>query len=249
MASWKWVLGVGTAAIGIIAAPVADSLVKDGKFPDGLGAVISTLWGWLSTLLTAQVSVPLWTVLLVSLPIGIGLRGLIMTKRQVPQESEPAPIIAQLRQELHGLYDHHAALKATNKQLEAQLVEFATLQESQQSRNAALEVEIVSQRDANADLKQQLAAKPQTPKEGEVDLPEFASKVLNTIAKFVNVRIEPNLILIGNAGAGQLETEGAIDILLEHQMVKQINGVRGTTYNLTPKGRAHYLKQRDKEKG
>ncbi|WP_134174278.1 hypothetical protein [Pseudomonas helmanticensis] len=67
MASWKWVVGVGTAAVGIIAAPVADSLVKEGKFPDGLGAVFSKLGSWISLFwewLNGQTSMPTWLVLI-----------------------------------------------------------------------------------------------------------------------------------------------------------------------------------------
>ncbi len=78
MALWKWVVGVGTATVGIIAAPIGDSLVKEGKFPDGLGAVFSKLgswllplWGWLS----GETSMPTWLFLVQT----IALIGLVVT--------------------------------------------------------------------------------------------------------------------------------------------------------------------------
>ena len=67
MASWKWVLGACTAVMSVIAAPVGDSLVKEGKFPDGLGAVLSKLWSWISLFwewLNGQTSMPTWVALM-----------------------------------------------------------------------------------------------------------------------------------------------------------------------------------------
>ncbi|WP_095111739.1 hypothetical protein [Pseudomonas sp. Irchel 3H7] len=248
MASWKWVAGVGTAAVGIIAAPVADSLVKEGKFPDGLGAVASTLWGWFSTALTAHVSAPLWATILALLLVGISLRGVIMAKRQAPEGGETMPDAAQLKQDLNRLTEQHADLQITNQQLQTQLEAETEMRKSQQSTNAALEVEIVSQRDANSDLKQQLAAKLKTPANNEVELPAFASKVLSIIAGLVNHRVTPTLLLISSSGPGQIKAEGAIDILLEHQMIVPTDGIGGVAFNLTPKGRAYFLKQDGEEK-
>jgi hypothetical protein len=248
MASWKWVAGVGTAAVGIIAAPVADSLVKEGKFPDGLGAVATTLWGWFSAALTAHVSAPLWVTILALLLVGISLRGVIMTKRQGFKGSEAMPNVGQLRQDLDRLTEQHADLQTTNQQLLAQLDAETELRKSQQSTNAALEVEIVSQRDANSDLKQQLAAKLKAPANNEVELPAFASDVLSIIAGLVNNRVTPTLLLISSAGPGQIKAEGAIDILLEHQMIVPKDGIGGAAFNLTPKGRAYFLKQDGEEK-
>lgn len=72
MVLWKWIVGGGTTLLGIIAAPVADSLVKEGKLPDGLGAVLSTLWGWI----TVRVSMPLLALLTVG--ILLFLLGMIV---------------------------------------------------------------------------------------------------------------------------------------------------------------------------
>ncbi|MFW6753971.1 hypothetical protein ACKUG4_25170 [Pseudomonas glycinae] len=78
MALWKWVVGTGTAIVGVIAAPVADSLVKEGKFPDGLGAVLSKLgiwfllfWDWLN----GQTNMPTWLVIMQT----IALIGFVVT--------------------------------------------------------------------------------------------------------------------------------------------------------------------------
>ena len=59
----------GSLALGgFIAAPVVDSLVKEGKFPDGLGAVLSTLWGWLTIEIVTQLWVlPVLGILLIVL--------------------------------------------------------------------------------------------------------------------------------------------------------------------------------------
>ena len=244
MASWKWVAGVGTAAVGIIAAPVADSLVKEGKFPDGIGAVVNVLWGWVS----AHASVPVWAILLVLLLVGMTLRGVIMTKRQAADVDDTMPDVAQLRQNLRGLTEHNAELKAANKQLQEQVATATELRESQRSENAELEAEIARQRDANAALKEQVATTLQLPTTAELELPTYASKVLSIIAGFANIRIEPSLLIISSSGPGQLETEGAIDILLEHQMVRQKDGIGGGTFALTSKGRAHFLKQQEEEK-
>lgn len=244
MASWKWVAGGATAAVGIIAAPVADSLVKEGKFPDGLGAVVTILWGWLS----AHVSVPVWAILLALLLAGMSLRGVIMLQRQTPEGGETMSNVAQLRQDLHRLTEHHAELKATNKQLRVQVATATELQESQRSESAAFEVEIARQRDANAELKEQLATTLQLPTNVELELPTYASKVLSIIAGYANIGIEPSLLILSTSGEGQVATEGAIDILLEHQMVRPKDRVGGATFALTSKGRAHFLKQREVEK-
>jgi len=69
----KRILKCGAAGIGasmlFIAAPVYDSLVKDGKLPTGVVGMLSlldvwciTLWGWLNT----EVLLPHWLVLIVA---------------------------------------------------------------------------------------------------------------------------------------------------------------------------------------
>ncbi len=63
MGFWAWV-----ALVGLIAAPVVESLVNTGALPSGVGAVFSTLgtwfaslWGWLSQ----EVGTPRWLLVVV----------------------------------------------------------------------------------------------------------------------------------------------------------------------------------------
>jgi len=248
MALWKWVAGAGTATMGIIAAPVADSLVKEGKFPDGLGAVLSTLWSWLTT----QFSVPLWLALVIFLPIGISLCGLIMTKRQLLKRNESVPMVQELDQEMLRLSRHNQELTSAKAQLEKQLVAFSEIRREQQNENAALETEIAAQKEANADLQQQLATMSQTTKEAEVevDMPALAFKVVAAIAMFTNKEIKASLASISTSiGVDQVETHASIDVLRERQIVRHTASARGSYYSLTSKGRAYYLEQKSKSAG
>lgn len=255
MALWKWVAGLGTP-LGIIAAPIADSLVKEGKFPDGLGAIASTLWSWLSSLLITQVSFPLWLALLLVSLLGFGLKALLGA--QASTASTSSSHAAHVEHELQKTSRHRDELKASNAQLMKQLelaqvhaiestAEMSQAQETQQTRNRALQAEIASLKEINTDLKQQITAKLETPKEVETELPTYALKTLRAIAALMNSRMTPTLTLIGSTGAGEIETVGAIEILLKRQMLKQTGTGRTASYTLTPEGRVYYLELREKE--
>jgi hypothetical protein len=58
MAVRGWVISGLVTLGGLIGVPVVDSLVKEGKFPEGLGAVLSALWGWLNV----EIITPLWVL-------------------------------------------------------------------------------------------------------------------------------------------------------------------------------------------
>ena len=98
MALWKWAAGVGAATVSIIAAPVADSLIKEGKFPDGLGAVFSKLGSWLLPLwiwLSGETSMPTWLVLVQTiLLIGflVPLVWLLLPNTRMSEQPESTPL-------------------------------------------------------------------------------------------------------------------------------------------------------------
>jgi hypothetical protein len=57
---------VGAAVLTTIAAPIADSLIKEKKWPDSVADVIGTLWSWLTALaewFTQTIILPLWILL------------------------------------------------------------------------------------------------------------------------------------------------------------------------------------------
>lgn len=250
--SWKgWIVAGVLALCSLIAAPVVDSLVKEGKFPDGLGAVLSTLWGWLSGLFTAQVSIPLWLALLAFLPIAVSLRGLIMIKKQALELRKPSPIIEKLEKEIQAFSRHNTVLTTNNAQLEYEFAAISGAHHDQQNRNAALERERSALEKKCHDLQQQLAAMSQAPEEveAEVEIPAFAIKTLNNIVNLTNRGFKPNMVFLNTSGGSRVEVEGAIDILLERKMLQYTDTAGTTSYKLTPKGRAYYLEQKSKDEG
>ena len=63
----KAVILAGLTTTGaLIAAPIVESLVNDGVLPKGIGAILLTLWGWLSAIfiwLAGESSISNWILL------------------------------------------------------------------------------------------------------------------------------------------------------------------------------------------
>jgi hypothetical protein len=221
MVSWKWLAGLGTP-LGIIAAPIADSLIKEGKFPDGLGAVLSKLGSWLTSFwgwFFVEEGVPHWLLLVFFLAACACLFAiwcLIKNSNEPAQASIPShdPGFAPLSSAHVLLETSYAALKQTN-----------------------------------ADLQRQLEVMSQAGKEAEVEIPAFAIKTLNTIVNLTNRGFKPNMIFLNTSLGSRVEVEGAIDILLERKMLQYTDTAGTTSYSLTPKGRAYYLEQKSKQAG
>lgn len=221
MVSWKWIAGLGTPT-GIIAAPIADSLIKEGKFPDGLGAVLSKLGSWLTSLwgwLFVEESLPRWlflVFLLAACACLFAIWCLIKNSDEPAQASIPShdPGFVPLSNDHVLLETSYAALKQTN-----------------------------------ADLQRQLDVTSQARKEAEVEIPAFAIKTLNAIVNLTNRGFKPNMIFLNTSLGSRVEVEGSIDILLERKMLQYIDTAGTTSYSLTPKGRAYYLEQKSKQVG
>ncbi len=239
-------LGVGAATVGIIAAPVADSLVKEGKFPGGLGAVVSTLWGWF----TMQVSFSLWLALLLVALTGLGLRALLRVHAR--KANIPSPLIAKLNRELQTLANDKADLEVSNAQLKLQIAALVNTQETQQSRNAALEVEHRAIEAKYNDVQRELVSLRQA-QAAEADKPiilDFAYRTLLAIVELSDRHAPATLHMLRSAmGCGQVETLAAIEILLENKMIEKTENILGTIYKLSANGRAYYLEQKTMNAG
>jgi len=215
MASRGWVITGFAGLAGLIATPIADSLVKDGKLPDWLSPKVDGLLSVLS--LTTPWA--LWELMLIVLGIGgIAIYALYRDSRTIRhQESR----IASLSSEVDGCKQRCIALDAANAELKLSNVQF--------------KASIVA-------LDQQIRELPQGASEVDTQIPLLAFKVLEAIAMLTNAGVHTLLSRIHMAAGGsRVEIQASIDILIHYELVQGFDTPQEAMYELSSKGRAFYL--------
>lgn len=216
-----WVITGSISLAGLIATPIADSLVKEGKLPAWLALKIE---GVLSVL-TAPTPWAFWELMLIVLSIG-GI-ALFFLHREELVVLRQANQIDHLSIEL-GKYKKRAAM------LESSKTELESAKADLEASKAALE--------------QQLLESPQVADEVDIQISPLAFNVLNAIAMFTDAKIHPLLShLEQSIGAGRVATHAAIDTLLLHKLVEEYDTPNDLMYEFTPKGRAFYIERKAKQ--
>ncbi|VVP63711.1 hypothetical protein PS907_00597 [Pseudomonas fluorescens] len=216
MASRGWVITGILGVGGLILTPMADSLVKEGKLPDWLAPKVDGFLRFF--LLTTPWA--LWELMLIVLFIG-GV-AIFVVHRDSRTIALQANRIASLSSELKHRIQRCALLETANADLEASA---SNLKQS------------------NTALEQQLSALSPAYKDGELSAVVF--DMLAAVAMFADKDIRATLLTISSVMAiGNVEAHAAIDVLMERKFLARGGGVRGEYFQLTPAGRAYYLKHK-----
>lgn len=115
--AWGLVIGGLVALGGLIGAPIADSLVKEGKLPDWMSIKLAGFLGWLST----DVPIPLWSLLLIL--VCIGAAGALFVKTQSRAPSGVDGRLAEATSLLETSQQRNYGLEESNSLLQQQLRE------------------------------------------------------------------------------------------------------------------------------
>jgi len=207
------VLGLGS----LIGAPIADSLVKEGKLPDWISGKLAGLLEFLSQ----QVQFTLW-----AFTIGMVIAcGVIVTLCRVAfAASDQDGHIARLKDECEKREQRYLASEEQKVLLMEQLVEKTQALEAMEALEAQRAIE--------------------APEAIEVSL--IGRRVLKIIARCTDMEMRPTLSMIsGPLSIGNVEAHAALDVLIEQQLVARSVNTRATTFRLTPKGRAYYVGQKE----
>lgn len=115
--TWGLVIGALVALGGLIGAPIADSLVKEGKLPDWMSIKLAGFVGWLST----DVSIPMWSLVLIL--VCIGVVGTLFFKLQSRAPSGVDGRLAEFTSLLEASHQRNYGLEESNSLLQQQLHE------------------------------------------------------------------------------------------------------------------------------
>lgn len=212
------IVGGLLAATGVIAVALTNYFVEHGELPAWLSKIVA----WCIEFGAFAVPIPFWAVFTVLISIIVSLIGITcLYERQAGKN-----------------FSYTVELEAAYRELRSKCSEI-------EKSKAELEAAYADLQESNAQLTQEVHAKPQSEEQAEDALPTLAFRLLYTIAEFTDADIKPTLrTLRTTLNVGSVETQGSIDILLENKLLGLVVTGDGLAYEFTPKGRAFYLGRR-----
>ncbi|MCS4246208.1 hypothetical protein [Pseudomonas sp. BIGb0164] len=200
----------------MILTPMADSLVKEGKLPDWLTPKVEGFFSFFTT----TTPWALWELMAIVLFIaGVAIFVAHRDSRSLALKDGH---VDRLSVELDECSKRCAALEAANTHLEASE---ARLKES------------------NAALTKQIAELP--PALEEAKLTDVVFDMLEAFTVFANQGARATLVAVSAVTSLiPLEVHAAVDVLIERRFLIRCGGLKGEYYELTPAGRAYYIKHR-----
>ncbi|CRM76062.1 hypothetical protein [Pseudomonas sp. 8 R 14] len=227
---WKKLVAVLIAIVVLVGQSFIGYVTENGQLPPWMPEKLSGIAGLLST----DLAIPLW--MLITVLVSLAVAGLLLFRLRLRECPTVDVRLAIAQHKLAESQQRYLEQDECYSSLQIELYE-----KSQRIR--ALEVSEAHLNESNAALLRQLSELPPAPDDAK--LPPYAFDMLESLALFANQDVLATLPSISSVmSISNTEALAAIDVLMARGFSTGLSGVRGEYFQLTPAGRAYYLKHR-----